>query len=41
VMPTFQGQLSEEEVLSLLHYLKSLVPAAADSTRLPSERGTS
>jgi cytochrome c oxidase subunit 2 len=41
VMPTFQGQLSEEEVLSLLHYLKSLVPAAADSTRPPSDRGTS
>ena len=31
VMPTFQGQLSEEEVLSLLHYLKSLAPAAGDS----------
>jgi cytochrome c oxidase subunit II len=31
VMPTFQGQLSEEEVLALLHYVKSLRPAAGDT----------
>ena len=46
VMPAFQGQLSEEEVLSLLHYIKSLAPAdsagrgTAPAAAPTSDRGT-
>jgi cytochrome c oxidase subunit 2 len=29
VMPTFQGQLTEEQVLDLIQYIKSLTPAGA------------
>ena len=35
VMPAFQGQLSEEEVLELLRYVKSLGPAATKGERQP------
>ncbi len=32
VMPTFQGLLSEEDLAKLIHYIKSLPPAPAEST---------
>ncbi len=32
VMPTFQGQITEEELIQLMSYLKTLKPAGADST---------
>jgi cytochrome c oxidase subunit 2 len=35
VMPAFQGQLSEEEVLELLRYVKSLGPAATKAEAQP------
>jgi len=35
VMPAFQGQLSEEEVLELLRYVKSLGPAATKGETQP------
>jgi cytochrome c oxidase subunit 2 len=40
VMPTFQGQISEEQLLQLLAYIKSLSPAegaAANTNRRPAE----
>ena len=33
IMPTFQGQVSEEQLLQLIAYIKSLEPAAARSPR--------
>jgi cytochrome c oxidase subunit II len=30
IMPTFQGQLNEEQVLALVEYIKSLGQSAAD-----------
>ena len=30
VMPTYQGQLSEEELLELIRYVKSLTPGAGE-----------
>jgi cytochrome c oxidase subunit 2 len=40
VMPTFQGQISEEQLLQLLAYIRSLSPAegaAANTNRRPAE----
>jgi cytochrome c oxidase subunit 2 len=40
VMPTFQGQISEEQLLQLLAYIKSLSPAegaAATTNRRPTQ----
>lgn len=38
VMPTFQGQVSEETVLQLIAYIKSLAPKATNSTPVPAAR---
>jgi cytochrome c oxidase subunit 2 len=39
VMPTFQGQITEEQLLQLIAYIRSLSPAegAAANTRRPAE----
>jgi hypothetical protein len=36
-MPTFQGQVSEEGVLELIEYIKSLAPPAAVAGTTPAE----
>jgi cytochrome c oxidase subunit 2 len=30
LMPTFQGQVTEEQVVELIEYIKSLTPQTAD-----------
>jgi cytochrome c oxidase subunit 2 len=35
LMPTFQGQISEEQVLQLIQYIKSLTPAGAGAPSAP------
>lgn len=36
VMPTFRGQISEEDILRLISYIKSLTPPAAPAATAPS-----
>ena len=33
IMPTFQGQISEEQILDLLAYIKSLSPAGKEGAK--------
>jgi cytochrome c oxidase subunit 2 len=40
VMPTFQGQVSEETVLQLIAYIKSLAPKAGNTINGPAPAGT-
>ena len=35
IMPSFEGQLSEEQILQLIAYIKSLAPAGSDSPVAP------
>lgn len=41
IMPTFQGQLSEEQILQLVAYVRSLVPAEKGAAEAGSAPGTS
>ena len=38
-MPTFQGQVSEEQVLQLIAYIKSLKPAGGRRRAAPTAPG--
>ena len=41
IMPTFQGQVSEESVMSIIQYIKSLPPAGpnAEAAAAPTAQG--
>ena len=38
IMPTFQGLVNEEGVMSLIEYIKSLPPAAVPAAQAPAAR---